>query len=211
MSYNPNYSIGEPQFRQPSPTEKDKISTNLTLALVFFFIAAMIFIIAGAYQMSIWAHLSGMSEQELKTYFGVAFQNASGEELALQVATFLVEGIVLLVFGIIALIMALVTRSKAMIPMGKGEFEEAGRYLNIIMIMGFVFGLVLAGFFVFRAKDMLKKSAVRVSSSTIGVSTSNVPSAPSGEVHRCQVCNSMMTFNPGTRMWFCSSCNRYQM
>jgi ribosomal protein L37AE/L43A len=38
-----------------------------------------------------------------------------------------------------------------------------------------------------------------------------VAGAMTGEVHRCQICNSMMNFNPQTKMWFCASCNRYQM
>lgn len=214
MTYNPQsqyMTSGEPQFRQPSPSEKDKINTNLTLALVIFFIAAMIFIIAGAYNLGIYAHLATMSNDELRDYFGTAYKNATPEELAVQVGTFLVEGIVLLIFGVIALVMALFTRTRAILPMGKGEFEEAGRFLNIIMIMGFVFGLVIAGILVFKAKDLLKKSAVRMSGTNINISTTPTPAGTSGEVHRCQVCNSMMAFNSGTRMWFCSSCNRYQM
>lgn len=213
VSYNPQsqYTTKEPQFRQPSPSEKDKISTNLTMALVFFFIAAIIFIIAGAYNLGIYAHLAPMSDTELRDYFGTAFKNATDSELAFQVLTYLIEGIVLLIFGVLALVMALFTRAKAILPMAKGEFEEAGRFLNIIMIMGFVFGLVIAGILVFKAKDLLKKSAVRMSGTSINISTSPTPTATSGEVHRCQVCNSMMAFNSQTRMWFCSSCNRYQM
>lgn|GEM_PF-6525608 len=211
MTYNPNYSVGEPQFRQPSPSEKEKIRGLLNWGVIFFFVAAVVFIIAGVYESVTYATLKAMSDASLKDFLGSAYRNATREELELAIITYLIAAIVLLVFGIVGLVLALYARAKALIPLEKSEFEEAGRYLNLLTVMGFIFGLVIAGICIFKAKELLKKSAVRMSMSTMAVSTSNTPATSSGEVHRCQICNSMMNFNPQTRMWFCDSCKRYQM
>jgi len=211
VTYNPNYSVGEPQFRQPSPSEKEKIRGLLNWGVIFFFVAAVVFIIAGVYESVTYATLKAMSDASLKDFLGSAYRNATREELELAIITYLIAAIVLLVFGIVGLVLALYARAKALIPLEKSEFEEAGRYLNLLTVMGFIFGLVIAGICIFKAKELLKKSAVRMSMSTMAVSTSNTPATSSGEVHRCQICNSMMNFNPQTRMWFCDSCKRYQM
>lgn len=211
VTYNPQYVTNEPQFRQPAPSEKEKIRSLINWGVIFFFVAAVVFIIAGAYEMGTYATLRAMSDHDLKDFLGSAYRNATHEELQLAIVTYLIGAIVLLAFGIIGLVLALYTRSKALIPLDKSEFEEAGRYLNLLTVMGFIFGLVIAGICIYKAKDLLKKTATRMSSSSIAVQTSNTQQTGSGEVHRCQICNSMMNFNPQTRMWFCASCKRYQM
>jgi magnesium-transporting ATPase (P-type) len=210
VTYNPNYSVGEPQFRQPAPSEKEKIRGLINWGVIFFFISAIVFIIIAVYEMVTYASLRALDNADLKEFLGSAYRSANTEELQLAILVYLIAAIVLLVFGIVNLALALFTRSKALIPLDKSEFEEAGRYLNLLTVMGFIFGLVIAGVCIFKAKDLLKKTAVRMSSS-IAVTTSNAPQTGTGEVHRCQICNSMMNFNPSTRMWFCSSCKRYQM
>jgi len=211
VTYNPQYATNEPQFRQPSPSEKEKIRSLLSWGVIFYFVAAVVFIIAGAYEMGTYATLKATSDLDLKELLGSAYRNATSEELQLAILPYLVAAIILLVFGIIGLVLALYTRSKALKPLEKSEFEEAGRYMNLLTVMGFIFGLVLAGICIYKAKELLKKTAVRMSSSSITVQTSNTVQTGSGEVHRCQICNSMMNFNPQTRMWFCSACKRYQM
>ena len=211
VTYNPNYSVGEPQFRQPSPSEKEKVRSLINWGVIFFFVAAVVFIIAGVFETLTYSTLMALSDSNLKEFLGSAYRNATREELELAILTYLVAAIVLLVFGILGLVLALYTRAKALIPMDKSEFEEAGRYLNLLTVMGFIFGLVLAGVCIYKAKELLKKTAVRMNTSSIAVQTSNTVQTGSGEVHRCQICNSMMNFNPQTRMWFCASCKRYQM
>ena len=210
VTYNPNYSVGEPQFRQPAPSEKERIRNLINWGIIFFFIAAIVFIIAGSYEVGYYSTLKAMSASHLREVLGSAYRDATSGELATAILVYLIEGIILLIWGIIGLVLGLYARMKALTPLDRSEFEEAGRYLNLLTVLGFIFGLVIAGICIFKAKDLLKKSAVR-SSTAINVTTSNTPQAQTGEVHRCQICNSMMTFNPQTRMWFCSSCNRYQM
>jgi len=211
VSYNPQYITGEPQFRQPPPSEKEKITNNITFAMIFFFIAAIVFIILGTYYMATYAHLNTLDDKDKKDFLGPDYRNATSGDLQLAILAYLAGGVVLLIWGIIGLVFAFVTRTKALMPLARGEFEEAGRYLNILTVMGFIFGIVIAGVLLFKARDLLKKTAVRMSPTNVNVTPSSTGSGTSGEVHRCQVCNSMMTFNPQTRMWFCSSCNRYQM
>lgn len=213
MSYSPQYITGEPQFRQPTPSERDKIRTFLFLGMLFFFIAGLIMVLWGGSDTATYAYLSGLSEDELKDYFGQDYISATKAQLDLQVSTSLITGVVKLVFGAIGFVFGLMVKLKAMDPLEKGEYEEAGRFLNIFMIMGFIFGLFMAGFFIYKGKNMLKRTAHRVSSDgaqDYGQSVYSRPGEMSGEFRRCPVCNSMMTYNSTTRMWFCSSCNKYQ-
>ena len=153
-----------------------------------------------------------MSIEELRDYFGQAFGSASQEDLDTKVLTYALWGSIKIGFGIAGFLMMLLVRMKAIVPLDKGEYEEAGRYLNMFMVMGFIFGLVLAGFFVYRAKTTLKSTAVRISpQQSVDGSMYLGSGGVSQDIRRCPTCNSMMKFNNQTRLWFCPSCNKYQM
>ena len=212
VSYSPQFITGEPQFRTPSPSERDKIRTSLFLALILFMLAGIILLVWGAIDLSNFAKLKAMSIEELRDYFGQAFGSASQEDLDTKVLTYALYGSIKISFGIAGFLMMLLVRMKAIIPLEKGEYEDAGRYMNMFMVMGFIFGLVLAGIFIYKAKKVLKSTAVRISpQQTMNGSLYLGTGGVSQDIRRCPTCNSMMRFNDQTKLWFCPSCNKYQM
>lgn len=212
MSFAPQYITGEAHFRTPSPSERDKIRMNLMLGLFFFLIAGLIFLVWGAVDFGTYSKLKGMDVGELRDFFGHDFGSATEDELATAVLLFAMYGSVKIGFGIAGLLLMLIVRMKAIIPLEKGEYEEAGRFLNMFVIMGLIFGIVLAGFFIHKARKILKQTAVRVSpqSQSFDGGTYLGVGGPSQDIRRCPVCNTMMVFNNQTKMWLCTSCNKYQ-
>jgi hypothetical protein len=203
---------GESQFKQPSPTEKGRIRMFLALGFLFFFISGLVMTIAGAYEMSIYSSLSSLSEDDLREALGHDYISATEAEMQLVVNTHLITASIELVFGILGFVMGMAIRSKCIAPLERGEYEESGRFMNIFMIMGFIFGLVIGGIFIFKAKDLLKRTAVMVSPQSKAYDQSMYSSGSASEqVKRCTICNSMLIFNEQTKLWFCQQCNRYQM
>jgi hypothetical protein len=215
LSYSPQFITGEPQFRTPTPSERDRIKMFLFIAMFMFLIAGIILVIVAAYNFSEYSIHNAMTTEELRDTLGSEYRSATEAELKARVGLFAVYGGVAIGMGIPGFIMFFIVRMKALIPIDRGEYEEAGRYLNIFMILGFVFGLFLAGFFVYKAKALLKATATRVTPQSTAFDGTMYLGKGTGAAHmdirRCPTCNTMMTFNEQMKHWYCSHCNKYQM
>jgi len=214
MAYNPQGIMATqalPMTRAPTPSEREKIRSKLSLAMLFILIGSLIFVSIGSYMAYDFGRLSTMTEKDRADALGYKKVDFDKTKVELDMQTRLVAAAFALTLGIIGLIFMLIVKSKAYTPLMTGEYEDAGKNLKAFGAIGLLFGLVVGGLFLFQAFRLLKQSAKNVSPGALAGDIYTTGSTGSASTtRRCSSCNTMLQFTPGTQGYWCPQCKKYQ-
>ena len=107
-----------------------------------------------------------------------------------------------IIFGIAALILALLVNVSVLGPMARQEHEMAARYLPNLGMMGYLFGIGVAG-------HMLRKSFRSLRESRMADIAPQVQTVVAEATPVCPACGSPATFIHGQQRWHCGNCARF--
>lgn len=213
MTYNPQGILATqaaPMTRAPTPSEKEKIRSKISLALLFILIGSLVFVSIGSYVAYDYGRLSTMTEKDRANALGYKKVDYNKSSVETDMQTRLVAASFALTLGVIGLMLMLVIKSKAYTPLMAGEYEDAGRNLKAFGAIGLLFGLVAGGIFLFQAFRLLKESAKKVAPGALAGDMYMGGGGSAGSVKRCSICNTMLQFTPGTQGYWCPQCKKYQ-
>ena len=161
---NENYNL---------PPKLKEARKMMRYASIFFLVAAVLYGLWG-----IWSILQGLFWST--TWYGGAFG-----------AGMVVRGVIYLVFGVIALILKTKFEEEMLYPLDRGQTKHVKDNGVLYIILGFIFGMALAG--IFAVLGYMKLDEVDTTSKT------------------CPTCGSPLRYIEQYNQWYCDSCQEYKM
>ena len=164
-------------------------------SLLAFVGAAVLWLVLGVWQMTEYMRYTEYQLHPEKAPAGIS------NPTDLIFFSSLLAGI-FIVFAIAALILAIIVQVSILRPMARQEHEMAARYMPNLSILGFLFGLGAAGYFLRKSFKILREN--RIADMAPQMVTTVAEATPV-----CPVCGNPAKFIHGQQRWHCSSCARF--
>lgn len=173
MDMDTSKMLSIPNENHNLPPQLKEARKMMRYASIFFLVAAVLYGLWG-----LWSIMQGLFWSA--TLYGGTWG-----------AGLVVRGVIYLVFGVIALVLKTKFEEEMLYPLDRGQTKHVKDNGVLYIILGFIFGMALAG--IFAVLGYMKLDEVDTTSKN------------------CPTCGSQLRYIEQYNQWYCDSCQDYKM